>query len=599
MRYKRFTIKNFKGIESLVLDLEKPPIHNVFTLVGLNESGKTSILHAINWFHDQDFGDPYELIPKASRANFNGELIVEAEIGLSKEDHAEIRTFFEGKGYIVQTDISSFIIRRGFRYKNSLKESYLHNWTFFPIVRKKQARTWQKLGGKDPMWQSIVKYIQDKMLPPIIFYENFLFDFPDEIYLTKLTSLREFEQHTYRMVLQDVLDSLLLGIHIDEHLVARFNRGTTNDLDGIQAVLDQASAKITEAVVLAWRDIIKKPIKDLAISLGAGLHRDDEGIFVRLKVKEGNQTYYIRERSLGFRWFLGFILFTHFRTYRDNQRRNALFLLDEPASNLHPAAQRKILSVFDSFPANQNVIYSTHSHYMIRPDWLGGTFVVYNEGRTYNDLDLSFTANATKIGATRYFTYVASHPHDTDLYRPILDAVAYEPGPLEFVPDIVVVEGKNDYYTLRYFVEVLLETSQLFIYPSTGKDKTEGIMALYLAWGRNFVVLLDADKGGKETVARLRKSYGPVTDDKVFTLADVDSSWERFSLEDLFSREDRITVQKLAFPEENSYSKSLFNSALQQAFLTHSKVKISSEAERRAKSLVDFLLKALARESTG
>ncbi len=50
MRYTKFTIKKFKGIEELELDLTKYPVGKIFPLVGLNESGKTTILEAIIFF---------------------------------------------------------------------------------------------------------------------------------------------------------------------------------------------------------------------------------------------------------------------------------------------------------------------------------------------------------------------------------------------------------------------------------------------------------------------------------------------------------------------------------------------------------------------
>ena len=46
MRFIRFDIQNFKGIKSATLDLV-PAGANVFTLIGLNESGKTTILEAL------------------------------------------------------------------------------------------------------------------------------------------------------------------------------------------------------------------------------------------------------------------------------------------------------------------------------------------------------------------------------------------------------------------------------------------------------------------------------------------------------------------------------------------------------------------------
>ncbi len=50
MKFTYFKFENFKGIESQRLDLSKNSESKVFTLVGLNESGKTTVLEAINYF---------------------------------------------------------------------------------------------------------------------------------------------------------------------------------------------------------------------------------------------------------------------------------------------------------------------------------------------------------------------------------------------------------------------------------------------------------------------------------------------------------------------------------------------------------------------
>ena len=50
MKFNKIEIKNYKGIEETVLELSNSPKGNVYTLVGINESGKTSILEAINSF---------------------------------------------------------------------------------------------------------------------------------------------------------------------------------------------------------------------------------------------------------------------------------------------------------------------------------------------------------------------------------------------------------------------------------------------------------------------------------------------------------------------------------------------------------------------
>lgn len=48
MHYTYFDIKHFKGIDHVRFDIARTPRVRVSTLVGLNESGKTTILDAIN-----------------------------------------------------------------------------------------------------------------------------------------------------------------------------------------------------------------------------------------------------------------------------------------------------------------------------------------------------------------------------------------------------------------------------------------------------------------------------------------------------------------------------------------------------------------------
>ena len=46
MIYNKITINNFKGIKNIELNLEN---NRIITLVGLNESGKTTIMEAIKF----------------------------------------------------------------------------------------------------------------------------------------------------------------------------------------------------------------------------------------------------------------------------------------------------------------------------------------------------------------------------------------------------------------------------------------------------------------------------------------------------------------------------------------------------------------------
>ena len=39
-------------------------------------------------------------------------------------------------------------------------------------------------------------------------------------------------------------------------------------------------------------------------------------------------------------------------------------------------------------------------------------------------------------------------------FQPILDKLDYKPSIVEPIPDIVITEGKNDWYTLKYFSRI-------------------------------------------------------------------------------------------------------------------------------------------------
>ena len=105
MRFVRFEIENFKEIKNTVLDLSNIPSANIFTLVGLNESGKTTILEAINSFSPDEAGVEtlyrdvirkirvQDLVPKNKKANFTGRINVRATLTLDDSDKLRIEKF--------------------------------------------------------------------------------------------------------------------------------------------------------------------------------------------------------------------------------------------------------------------------------------------------------------------------------------------------------------------------------------------------------------------------------------------------------------------------------------------------------------------------
>lgn len=132
MRYTHFEIKNFKGIRSLRLDLNTTPRGKIHTLVGLNESGKTTILEAIDYFIPSDEAldpknlggrirqDQHDLIPVASRANFNGETTISAGFELDDSDIRALKKYMRTEyGYTLGTISNQITITDKYEFKNS------------------------------------------------------------------------------------------------------------------------------------------------------------------------------------------------------------------------------------------------------------------------------------------------------------------------------------------------------------------------------------------------------------------------------------------------------------------------------------------------
>ena len=98
MKHAYFEIKNFKGIIHVKIDLAAQPRGNIFTLVGLNESEKTTILQALNFhrYNTDDLNslnlpgysvkDVHELMPISKRSNFNDEVVITTDYSINAKD---------------------------------------------------------------------------------------------------------------------------------------------------------------------------------------------------------------------------------------------------------------------------------------------------------------------------------------------------------------------------------------------------------------------------------------------------------------------------------------------------------------------------------
>ena len=186
MKYKSFYIKNYKGIKDLKLELDKDPNSNIITLVGLNESGKTSILEAISLIHNEpNANEVHKLIPKNRKFNFTDTIEVTAFLELENEDEKNINSFCKGIGFKNNNPIKNVSQSLVYSFKNSEfipAESGI-TWEFELEGLLKNKRYSRKFSSENEEFLKVQEYVVQNLIPPLIYYPNFLFDFPNRIYL--------------------------------------------------------------------------------------------------------------------------------------------------------------------------------------------------------------------------------------------------------------------------------------------------------------------------------------------------------------------------------------------------------------------------------
>lgn len=584
MKYTKFTIENYKGIKNLELDLAVHPDHKIYTLIGLNESGKTTILEAINDFEfEVQEPDRHKLIPKNVAGGFTGDVVIKAALSFSDEDKKKIVEFIKTKSKFGEIKIQdSFNFERKYSFKNSISTTTGRTYWHFVNVKKTAKSRMSNL--EKPLADEVWQYVKDNLFPEIIFYRDFLSKFPEKIFLQPI--ITEPKEKEYLSIIEDVLVSINSSYTVESSLLARLIDSTSASKQALEAVENEIGAKISEVVFDAWSKIQSVSKKEIV----AKTDQENGRYYIKLNVKEGRQSFSVSERSLGFRWFFTFLLYTEFRKERIKTTGEILFLLDEPASNLHQSAQKSLLGTFESIVKKSRLVYTTHSHHLINPLWLNAAYVIKNKGLKYGGEDNEFTSNKTEIEAYKYKQFVSNHPTQTDYFKPILDVLDYQPGMLELVPNIAITEGKFDYFTFKYFKEIVFSEKTILyhFYPGHGASNLDLPVALYESWGRNYIVLLDSDKQGRDQKVRYIKEYS--SDSVIFTLEDVDPLFKNISTEDLFLDQEKIEICKEFNSALTTYDKSAFNTGIQMLY-SEKRIPayLTDDTKNKIKKITDFV----------
>jgi predicted ATPase len=303
----------------------------------------------------------------------------------------------------------------------------------------------------------------------------------------------------------------------------------------LRARIEAASNKITDRVFEYWTQN-----QYLAIEVTVDTARSgdptpyNEGTIVRARVRNDlhKVTVPFSERSAGFVWFFSFLV-----AFAQVRKRygNVIILLDEPGHGLHGKAQGDLLRFIDEkLKPDHQVIYSTHSPFMVPADRLDSVRLVEDK--------LFFKEGSSR--PTVLGTKVSSEflSNDADTIFPLQAALGYEITQTLFVgKNCLLVEGPSDILYLQATSAALRKIGKSgldkrwTICPSGGVDKIWPFVSLFSGKKLNIAVLTDLSHGIKKNVERLKAS-SLLQAGRVATAADFVSKSEA-DIEDLFEPE--------------------------------------------------------------
>lgn len=548
MKLKKFRTQNYKSIKDSGYCWFAS---DVTTLAGKNESGKSAILESL-----RDFDTNIEVIPdSALPLDDSGEPIIELCFEIEKSDLDEIS---KETSVSLRKELYELIKNDGLTIIKYKDGSYNFSDQISELLNKQTQETNQQCFKKlkqfiekikkieqlsdvaDPQITENVENSQQAINQFIAQINPLIATIPDEIKKQQATDnvatlveevknlqqeniankfLEEIKQYIPNFVFfSDFKDILPFELPLAEakqnKTIQDFAKVANLELDKViqttdtqrrRNILSKHSATISGDFMGYWGqnklDLIAEP----------------DGDKLRLGVKETDKTILFKpeQRSKGFQWFLSFFL----RLNAEKDEIN-IILIDEPGLYLHAKAQKDVLKVLEEVSKEAQVIFSTHSPYLIDSERLDRIRLILK--------DESGTKIENKIhkGA------------DKETLTPIITTIGLDLSQ-EFSiagKKNVVLEGISDYYYFQALKDFLPKTTKgidaNFI-PCCGASKIPQIISLLIGWDLEFVSTLDNDTEGKKIIKELKEKL-QVDEKKIILISDQDN----FSIEDLFTHDD-------------------------------------------------------------
>lgn len=566
-KYKSYTTPQEVQLES-----------DVTTLVGKNESGKTAFLESLAKFNyftdDEDFkfdevqDYPRSELKKYQRTGKDQEVIV-CTFLLDKETIDEINTDL-GEGVLTVdsfTVASKYKTGRVWYHLNSNEKKYLETLQKKLNLSQETKSKLVSLGTiKAVMSQevvegeelaSVIDYLKANVVSKAHDWDTLIDGYITKNYITprlpRFWYFDEYHELPSRVSIDAIRNSTVTGEFTKQQLdtaKALFELALINidelanstNFESFIAELEATSNEITDKIFEYW-----STNNNLAIEFKIDqIHRQNQQpekiLDIRVKNNRHRITLPLKNRSKGFNWFFSFIVW--FSKIQDEKDKNFILLLDEPGLNLHASAQADLLRFINDLSDNYQIVYSTHSPFMVESDALHRVRTVYDSdaGSIISD---------------------AIQEKDPDTLFPLQAALGYDIAQNLFVSkNNLLVEGPSDLNYLT-FMSNLLESKgreglrdDVTIVPVGGLDKVVSFISLLRGSKLKISCLLDSFNNAKGAQRLDGLIQSKIIKDKHVRFFDefAGDDYEKADIEDLFEKTEYLQIFGKALPDHKGIS---------------------------------------------
>lgn len=529
MKFTQFTINNYRAINEINIDLS----YSINPLIGVNESGKTSILQAILAFDKEqdrltegyhlECSNRYETIQ-------NQDCQIIAHLELSDSDFDQLIKYLKVKTDDPIVNIlkqfkkskNHFVISR--RLSSPSREYFLHT----PSI-------------EDPGHEKkIISFITSNQ-PYILYFDDFSDRVPSEVSFNvdyvKTGIIKGRINREWQLIIEEIFNragtTFKSNKSTNETPLQAFMKLTDKDIrDGV--LYDITDILETE-IITEWKKMKKRGHKQLADDsekLELLINYDESASTFEFKVRDkskGNKKriFNITQRSKGFQWFFNYMIKLKFNPRYKGSKENSIYLLDEPGSYLHATAQRELLKELQKVSKTNTLLYCTHSHYLLDP-----TIIKLGSIKIAEKIEAN-------ISLIKYGNYKGSSHFGA--LSPVHQALQLNTTN-EFIGKVVIFEGITDFY----FFSMLQSASKLIkqdirLIAGAGSGASTTLISLALSFSKNFLVILDNDKGGKDAKKKYSKEFEP----SIMTHFKFYSDKNNSTLESIFSNNDSTALLNL------------------------------------------------------